>query len=166
MSSGPVSSRDWRLVIGELRLAIGHTKLQIADWTPRTRATDIMHRSLFALIVGLGFMPPAADNYPKNPNIDVLNYRFGVTLSDASDEIKGEATITAAFLIDGITELRLDLIKESTARNGFGMTVSAVSLDGKALDFRHANDVLLIALPSPSEAGERRTLTIAPMDHR
>ncbi len=120
-----------------------------------------MHRSLFALIFTLGLTPSVADNYPKNPNIDILDYSFRLTLSDATDEINGAATILAEFLIDGITELRLDLIKTSTARNGFGMTVSSVSSSGNAIEYRHADDVLLIALPTPSRARERRAFTVS-----
>ena len=41
-----------------------------------------------------------ADDYPKNPNLDVLSYTFRVTLSDATDEIIGETMIDVRFLAD------------------------------------------------------------------
>lgn len=49
-------------------------------------------------------------------------------------------------------QLRLDLIRRSAARDGKGMEVRSVSADGRPLPFRHADDALLIDLPSaPAE---------------
>ena len=75
-----------------------------------------------ALIIAIPGSTPLRDNYPKNPNIDALNYVFRLTLSDETDEIVGEATMDVRFKIDGITELRLDFI--NATRDGKGMTVS------------------------------------------
>ena len=48
-----------------------------------------MIRALIGLVLFLG--PPAdaevLDTYPKNPNIDAINYAFDILLSDSSDEI-------------------------------------------------------------------------------
>ncbi len=120
-----------------------------------------MQRFSLALVALLGAAPFGADTYPKNPNIDILNYRFHLTLSDATDEIRGETTITARFLADGITELRLDLITQSADRNGFGMNVSSVRSGGDAVEFRHADDVLLVTLPAPSTAKEQQSITVS-----
>ena len=65
-----------------------------------------------ALLIGAGGGPEAADTYPKNPDIDALNHTFRLTLSDANDEIVGEATVDIRFLADGITRVRLDLINQ------------------------------------------------------
>lgn len=100
------------------------------------------------------------DTYPKNPNIDVVNYIFRLELSDATDEIVAEATVDVRFVVNGIQELRLDLTNTSNALNGKGMSVSRVMSDGKTLEYGHANNVLLIKLPRASKANQREKFTI------
>ena len=114
---------------------------------------------VLALTTTIPGLSPLSDNYPKNPNIDALNYAFRITLSDDTDEIAGEATVDLRFLIDGITELRLDLINATA--DGKGMTVTGVSSAGKPVQYRHENDELRISLLSPSEANQRSRFTIA-----
>jgi aminopeptidase N len=111
------------------------------------------------LVMAITGFAPLRDNYPKNPNIDAINYVFRLTLSDQTDEIVGEATMDVRFKIDGITQVRLDLV--NAARDGTGMTVSAVTSAGRALDFRHEDDALWISLPAPSSANQRSQITIA-----
>ena len=108
----------------------------------------------FLLIIALP-LSVFPDTYPKNPNIDVINYIFKLELSDKTDEITGEATIEVNFLVDGIRELRLDLINQSKDLNGKGMLVSSAASDGKAVEFRHENNALFIKLPAPSKANRR-----------
>ncbi len=100
------------------------------------------------------------DSYPKNPNIDVINYVFKLELSDSTDEIVAEAAVDVRFLADGIQELRLDLTNAGTASNGKGMSVSRVTSDGKPVGYRHENNVLLIKLPIPSRSNQRENFTI------
>ena len=100
------------------------------------------------------------DTYPKNPNIDVINYIFKVDLSDTTDEIVGEATVDVRFLVDGIQEVRLDLINASKDLGGKGMNVSRVTGDGKAVEYRHVNNVLSVKLPTASRANRREKFTI------
>lgn len=102
-----------------------------------------------------------ADNYPKNPNIDVLNYAFRIELSDESDQIKCEATIDVRYVGEGVQILRLDLVKSSQKLGNKGMTVTQVMSAGKNLTFSHENDSLLINLPEPSKAQQRSTYTIS-----
>ena len=59
---------------------------------------------VLALLTTSGAGPGPTDTYPKNPNIDALNYAFRLTLSDATDEIVGEATIDIRFLAAGLLE--------------------------------------------------------------
>ena len=112
-----------------------------------------------ALIIAIPGSTPLRDNYPKNPNIDAINYVFRLTLSDETDEIVGEATMDVRFKIDGITELRLDLV--NATGDGKGMTVSGVSSAGRTLDYRHEDDELWISLPAPTTANQRSQITIA-----
>ena len=111
-----------------------------------------------ALLVGTGGGPKAADTYPKNPDIDVLNYAFGLTLSDATDEIVGEATVDIRFLSDGLTRVRLDLINRGS--DGRGMAVSEVTSSDGAVTFSHRSDELFISLAEPTRANQRTQFTI------
>jgi aminopeptidase N len=49
-----------------------------------------------------------ADQYPRQPGIDVQHYVFKVTLSDDTDEIEGETTISVRFVQEGVRHLSFD----------------------------------------------------------
>src|SRR6185295_12152156 len=68
----------------------------------------------------------ARDTYPRQPGVSVQHYVFGITLSDSTDEIVAETTVTIRFTKDALTAFFLDL---TTASNGKGMTVTAVTSD-------------------------------------
>jgi len=103
---------------------------------------------------------PFSDTYPKNPNIDAINYTFRINVSDSNDEIRCEETIDIRYLAEGITTLRLDLIKASEKLGNKGMVVSAITSEGKTLDYTHENDVLTIQLPIPSTMQQRSSYTV------
>ena len=63
------------------------------------------------------------DNYPKNPEVDAINYAFRIDLSDDTDEIICEVTIDIGYLGEGVQYLRLDLINASRDLEGKGMQV-------------------------------------------
>lgn len=54
-----------------------------------------MKRTLLTIVAFLGvtFSSLQADDYLRNPNINILHYVFRLSLSDATDEIVGETTI-------------------------------------------------------------------------
>ena len=104
--------------------------------------------------------PAFSDTYPKNPNIDVINYIFKIELSDSTDEIVGEATVDVRFLADGISELRLDLTNATKELAGKGMTIGRVISGGKPIEYRHENNAVFIKLPSVSKANQRDKFTI------
>ena len=83
----------------------------------------------------------AKDPYPKNPNIDILNYKFEIHLNDTSDIIYGNADI-ALNIKDSEDRVRLDLI--SQGKDGMGMEVKKVTFNGSEVSYSHDNDVLLI----------------------
>ena len=97
----------------------------------------------------------AADTYPRQPGVDAVHYVFRLTLGDASDEISGQTTVTLK-LAAGVTEAFLDL---TSAAGGKGMTVSAVTLGGKPVDFTHRSDRLRIPLAPPA-AGTEVAVTV------
>jgi aminopeptidase N len=96
-----------------------------------------------------------ADTYPRQPGIDALHYTFKLSLTDANDEIQGDALVELRFNQDGVTEFSLDLA--SVAGEGKGMTVTAVT---PSSSFTHANDRLRIVTGAPSKKGERRQFRI------
>ena len=92
-----------------------------------------------------------------SPRIDAQHYTFRITLTDASDEVGGEATVDLRFLQSGVTQVVLDL---TSLKDGKGMTVAAVSSRGAALKFQHSADRLAITLDSTPAPGERRQFTV------
>jgi len=97
------------------------------------------------------------DPNQPDPRVDVTHYVFNLTLSDASDEINGNAEITARFRTSGVKQLRLDL---ASAKNEHGMTVESVRAGESRMVFHHSDDRLAIKLSSPSQEGETKTFTI------
>ncbi len=141
----------------------------------RVRAPAIVVMAL--VLVGSSVTAPA-DTYPKNPNLDVLHYRFELLLSDASDRISGVATVQVRFLADGVADFELDLIGGEPG-SPTGMAVDAVeevlgdgsrmligespnepAPAGAPLDFSHAADRLLITLDSRARRSEIRRFRI------
>src|SRR5947209_1882676 len=99
-----------------------------------------------------------ADSYPRQPGIDVQHYIFRVTLSDQSSEITGRSTAVIRFVQGGVSQLFLDL---AGAKDGKGMTVTAVTSGGAPVRYQHADDRLSITVPSSPEAGEQREFTVS-----
>ncbi|MEZ4696237.1 MAG: M1 family metallopeptidase [Rhodothermales bacterium] len=95
-------------------------------------------------------LPPreTGDPYTPDSRVDVVHYVFDVTLSDESDVIVGSAELTVRVLSNDVDQLKLDLV----GSNGdSGMSVQSVELDSRPAQFRHADDVLAVDLPSQSE---------------
>jgi aminopeptidase N len=97
----------------------------------------------------------AADTYPRQPSIDAQHYLFRLSLSDDTDEIQGEATVTVRLLDPAVSQFSLDL---ASPADGKGMTVSEVVSAASPLHFTHVSDRLTIALPP--QAGDLRTVTV------
>ena len=100
-----------------------------------------MKHIYFFLFSLLPYTILAKDPYPKNPNIDILNYKFEIHLNDSSDIIYGSADI-ALNIKDSEDRVRLDLI--SQGKDGMGMKVKKVTFNGSEVSYSHDNDVLLI----------------------
>jgi aminopeptidase N len=90
-----------------------------------------------------------ADNYPRQPGIDIQHYLFRVTLNDSNDEIVGETTVVVKFVKDGVGEVALDLASP--------MSVTEVS-PGVRFD-RPANR-LVLALGDAPKSGDTRSFTV------
>jgi len=101
-----------------------------------------------------------ADNYPKNPDIDILHYRFELILSDDEDIIRGSAILNILFKIKGLKKIRLDLVNKDDTSEGKGMEVSKVTLNGRTQKYVHQENVLTIVLDQPSRVNQEISLTI------
>lgn len=117
---------------------------------------------LLSIILALSTLlsPGTADDYPKNPSIDAINYAFHFTLSDEIDRIEGTAVIDLAFKADGIERVRLDLIGLDP-ESGTGMTVSSVTVDGAEATYSHEDGDLHINLPTAPERNDQLSIEIA-----
>lgn len=93
-----------------------------------------------SLFLALAFAVPALAQQPGQA-IDVQNYRFAITLTDASNLMQGKATITAK-AIKTTKQIAFDLSRKNAT--GKGMTVSAVTEAGKALKFTQDSSKLII----------------------
>jgi len=110
--------------------------------------------------VGVGSPTSAhADTYPRNPRVDIVDYRFDLELSDTSDRIAGIADIEVRFADDEV-RLRFDLVTRDPS-TGTGMTVSAVSVDNVPATFTHRDNALVVQLPRRFAKDERLKLRIA-----
>jgi aminopeptidase N len=122
-----------------------------------------LRRSVAALLA-VCWVPSAADadTYRRQPGVDVLHYVFRLAVTDASNEIAGETTVTVKMLADGLRDIELDL---TSAVSGKGMTVAAVTRQVAgapvAVAFTHRSDRLRVSLPTPSRAGEEVSFTVA-----
>ena len=113
-----------------------------------------------ALLFAIAAPAPLRDTYPKNPGIDALNYAFRLELSDTTDAIAGELTMDLRFVAAGVRSVRLDLINADAAREGKGMRVSSVTMDGKSVAFTHANDALVVPLDVEPALQRRARLVV------
>ena len=93
------------------------------------------------LLLLLSFSLLSKDPYPKNPNIDILNYSFELHLNDSNDVIYGEANIKLKVKPDE-KQIRLDLI--SKTKENKGMSVHEVLFNNKKVSYSHEKNVLKI----------------------
>ena len=92
-----------------------------------------------------------ADTYPRQPGVDAVHYVFRLELTDSSNEIGAEASVTLRIAQAGVRDVYLDLASRSS---GKGMSVSAVTVAGRAISYTHQANRLRIPLESPSVGSE------------
>jgi aminopeptidase N len=122
-----------------------------------------LRRSVAALLA-VFWVPSVAgaDTYPRQPSVDAVHYVFRVVVTDGSNEIAGETTVTMKARSDGVRDIELDL---TSAASGKGMTVGAVTQQVASapisLAFTHRTDRLRVSLPAPLMTGEEVSFTVA-----
>lgn len=110
-----------------------------------------MYRSIFILLFLLLQLPADA----QSP-IDVLQYKFSLQLTDASDTLKGTANITVRFL-ENTKQFSLNL---ASVKNGKGMQVLSVMSNGKTFSNTHATDTLFIYSEPAFQKDSAQTFSI------
>lgn len=110
------------------------------------------------LLAPFCFLLTAVSSYAQVPGsaMDVQHYTFALKLSDANNDIAGNATIDVSFIKDAKT-VKFDLVKKKD--DGKGMMVSSVKENGKALAFKQGADDLVIE--SAAKAGSVHHYVIA-----
>lgn len=95
------------------------------------------------------------DSYSRNTSVDVQHYQFNLSLSDQSNEIKGETRISVNF--NGAPDpFSLDLVEK---QGDFGMNLLAVLENGKKAEYTFSNNKIQI---DPSKDGDSlRTYTLS-----
>ena len=95
-----------------------------------------------------------ADKYPRNYSVDIIHYAFELNLSDKTDEIFGQASITVLFKQNDIKQLRLDLINKTTERKEKGMLIESITSGNQPVQFTHTNDEIILKLSNSPAAGK------------
>lgn len=121
---------------------------------------DSINALMTSMAIALTCSMTRADDYPRNPDIDILHYAFTLSLSDVTDSIVCETQVRLQFENREVDSFALDLIGRDQAESETGMTVLAVTRDGSDVSFQHADDRLNIALATAPYAGEVRTYVI------
>jgi aminopeptidase N len=115
-------------------------------------ASGILLKALLVLVL----LPPSlgiADPYPKNPSLRILHYTFRLRLNDSTDRMEGEALVQIRFLKNEVDHFNLDLDARHPL-TGKGMVVSAVTCEGKNLDYSQDSAQLLVMVPAGSHASD------------
>jgi len=89
-------------------------------------------------------------------SIDVINYKFAITLSDETDEIYGTSVINIKFNRE-LKSFNLDLVSKQS--DNTGMIVESVLENNQSVSFSQSNDQLFINI-NPSKINELKTYTI------
>lgn len=114
-----------------------------------------MFKFCFGLLAGVLCLFNCVYAQVPGSAIDVQHYHFALQLTDASNRISGQATVTVKF-IRPAASFQLNLVKQSAA--GKGMRVSGVTEQGKPLRFEQDSDAVKIY--TQALAGQQHTYTI------
>lgn len=124
-----------------------------------------MTRSIRFLLLFLisinGVLLRSQNQIPRLNQLDVQHYRFGLALSDTTDQILGETQIRIKFLQE-LSTFDLDLVALRET-DGKGMNVEIVA-EGEGYEnyvpHEQMGETLRLNLPEPVKAGAEKTFTI------
>src|SRR6185436_15762414 len=113
-----------------------------------------------ALVLFLVGSRIGADTYPRQPAIDARHYAVRLTLlTNDSNEIQAEATVTLRVVTTGTGEAVLDLTSRTT--DGKGMIVTGITSEGRPVAIAHRDNRLHLPIPAGTAAGQDVVFTIA-----
>ena len=113
-----------------------------------------MKRLLFLISSLLVFQLTALGQFQGQ---DVLRYDFSIWLNDSTDQIEGVARITMA-VTEAKKAVSLNLVHQHGEK---GMKVNYYHVDGKEVNFHHAQEMLTAVIPQGAAAGDTLQLEIS-----
>jgi aminopeptidase N len=118
-----------------------------------------MHKYLFLYLLNLFLLFPAhgQDYRQRYEAIDVLSYRYFISLFDTTDEIIGIAEIDIAFRKE-VDQFQLDLVWNLV--DSSGMKVRTVTEDGHYVSWHQQDDRIIVNIPK-AQRGTHRQYSIA-----
>jgi len=119
-----------------------------------------LKKATLAFCLFFGPLIVFADDYPVNKNIDIKHYSFELILSDATNEIWGNAKIRVLFKTAGIRSIRLDLINKTKERQEKGMQIDSIKIGNIPVLFTHQNDEININLPNSPLANSELVFSV------
>jgi aminopeptidase N len=115
--------------------------------------------AVVSLLIGTSDSTVRADTYARQPGIDARHYSVRLTLlTNDSNEIQGEATVTLRVVAAGTREAILDLT--SRTADGKGMTVTGIGSDGRPVAIAHRDNRLHLPIPAGATPGQDVVFTI------
>ena len=109
------------------------------------------------LLIFLQSSLKADDGYKRNALLDVINYTFGISISDSSNIIFGETKILLR-LKDGVSKMEFDL--KNLRPDGKGMVVDSVLFTECHIKWIQSGNKILISPLKPINGGTEATLKI------
>lgn len=115
--------------------------------------------AVVSLLVGRSESTVRADTYARQPGIDARHYAIRLTLlTNDSNEIQAEATVTLRVVTAGTREAILDLTSHTA--DGKGMTVTSISSDGRPVPIAHRDNRLHLPIPAEATVDQDLAFTI------
>jgi len=102
-----------------------------------------------------------AEDYLFQRGVDVLHYSFQLSVSDATDQIQCLATIQFQLKQKGVADFFLDLANVNSSRQGKGMQIASIEMEGMPVKFLHVRDKIQISIPETKrDSGALLTVVI------
>lgn len=112
----------------------------------------ILTKIIFFLVININYL--FCDWYKKQDNINVLHYKFSITLDDSTKNITGQTEITINYL-SNTNKFYLDFISDNKVMN-----INEILLEGKQINFRTKDDKIEIILDKTIDKDEIKTFLI------
>jgi aminopeptidase N len=112
---------------------------------------------LIIVFMNCGVTFSAGDGYNRNPQIDIINYTFRISVSDTSNIIYGKTTISLNFTGE-VSVMEFDLKNLKT--DGKGMIVDSVGFSNGEISWHHTEDKILVTPEKVQIKGSSAKLNI------